>query len=205
MTDCAGCSRRLEPVSFKLLDASVGPDQLPQLGPGTQWSSEAVHWQSPAPDTDNWQYCEPVAAPALKVGPEYWARPLVSDKFSVAWPQSLSDNWPTHTDTLYRDILLDNSDSDPFMWPRHCLISDWTLIPIIFLSQRNGKWSKVCGKSQNVVFLRKESLLWGGPKFQCWHWELFGEWTSFYRNCRIEIASDILILFESEYTHFIEC
>ena len=103
MTDCAGCSRRLEPVSFKLLDASVGPDQLPQLGPGTEWSSEAVHWQSPAPDTDNWQYCEPVAAPALKVGPEYWARPLVSDKFSVAWPQSLSDNWPTHTDTLYRD------------------------------------------------------------------------------------------------------
>ena len=64
MTVCAGSSRLLGPVSFKLLDASVGPDQLPQLGPGREWSSEAVHWQSPAPDT------EPVAAPALKVGPE---------------------------------------------------------------------------------------------------------------------------------------
>ena len=73
MTDCAGCSRRLEPVSFKLLDASVGPDQLPQLGPGTEWSSEAVHWQSPAPDTDNtasqWPLLHWKSVPSTELAP----------------------------------------------------------------------------------------------------------------------------------------
>ena len=97
---------------------------------------------------------------------------------------SSSHQWPVRVTQTCSDIWLD-FDSN--------------------LRQRNWKWGKVCGKSQNAVFLWKESLLRGGGKFQCWHRELFGEWTSFYRNRRIEIASVILILFESEYTHCIEC
>lgn len=125
---------------------------------------------------------------------------------SVAVRYLAEAHWHSFSD--HREIfsLISSSQhiSDQFVWPRHALISDWTLIPII-LRQRNWKWDKVCGTSQNAVFLWKESVLRGGGKFQCWHRELFGEWTSFYRNRRIEIALVILILFESEYTHCIQC
>ena len=153
--------------------------------------------------------CSPLAAPGSGLHWKSWAEPWCPTNF-LSHGLSRGPLTDRNTRTLSlgseRDIvshlLIDTSEhsSDQFMWPRNCPDLLW-----LDLRQRNWKWSKVGDKSQNAVFLRKESLLWGGGKFQCWHRKLFGEWTAFYWNRRIEIASGISILFESEYTHFIEC
>ena len=152
----------------------------------------------------------PLAAPGSGL---HWksvlSRALVSDKFSVAWPQSRSANWQKHTDTQSPIIARYSYPPLHFSIKAH----SWSVHVTQKLSRSSLtgspseklKVEQVGDKSQNAVFLRKKSLLWGGGKFQCWHRKLFGEWTAFYWNRRIEIASGIPILFESEYTHFIEC
>lgn len=191
------------PVSFKLLlDASVGPDQH-QL---RQLARQRVKLSRPAQARQQAGGCTRLWT-SLKVGPRLHSPLGVRQIFCRMASVAVRYLTEAHWRSFYETFSLTSSShhiSDQFVWPRHALISDWTLIPII-LRQRNWKWGKVCGKSQNAVFLWKESLLRGGGKFQCWHRELFGEWTSFYRNRRIEIASVILILFESEYTHCIQC